>query len=991
MQTSHTRHAAALMAALALALHPATASAVLERVGPNSHSNFLPTWYQDTTGLTLEFCTPLTQQELIDGWCLILPADIPGGLVPEAFPNAFSGEHFYWASDVAGDWQYTVPGTAVTITSKVLLVQAIEGAFLGDIGPGLGAVFGRIRIRVLDLPLTGIYKFYTPWGIKEIAGLAGDRIFDTEDIGVNCAPFQYDCALETSIGPFLVPSNAPGGAELAAVVSPTSGALYLSDPARVGPVTGSPIQGTYSIAPVGGFSATDGVPTNPNVFAIEAPDGQVIFKSHDMTTMGRVYTNVIPSRIKADRSSYARDPAGAVRVDAFGTGEPTVAPRLPTNAPSTPTQPELWLFSAPCAGTTDPTGNLLPPYSEPVGETAVPMTRNGNNYFASSAPAQVPAGVCIKDANARTAQGTIQPTYTLGALGDQVFLTAAVFDPTNGGSLSVRASSSDQFAPPILSVGAFGTLTANVPLNNDLAFIAPLAAPPSQIRVNSQEGGSAELLVKVGSRVATGVTLTADRTSPQVPGTAVVFQAQGAGAAEYLYRFWLDSGTGFGATPVQDWSANPYWALSANNGAGHYRVMAEVWAGLSATPPDAASNIVTFDIREPPATGVTITADRTSPALVSLSPVPTVFTAAGQGSTAAYQYRFSLSTNGSAFVLVQDYGVAPSWTMPASTAVGDYSVKVDVRTSGLVDADASGTMAFQLVAPAPATGVLLVANPSSPQAVGTAITFSAQGQGGTEYQYRFWQKTGAVWTVMQDWSTTNTWSLPTNTPAGTYPIQVDARTSTTRARDAAKSMLYTLLANAPATGVTLAASNGSPSLTGTSIEFTATASGGTGAYEYEYSLQSGAAPATVVQPYGPIATWTMPASMPEGQYTVQVAVRTNATVARDVMTSIAHTLRAYTPATAVTLSSSAPSPQPSGTTVTFTAQGSGSNAPLSEYQYRFWIRINGAWFVVQEYGPSAQWALPSNTPVGSYFIQVDVRTSAVVARDVARTVAFAVQ
>ena len=60
-----------------------------------------PQWYQDSTGLILEFCSPTTQAELGDpltgtgGWCLLLPGDTT---VPESFPDVFADEHFYWAA-----------------------------------------------------------------------------------------------------------------------------------------------------------------------------------------------------------------------------------------------------------------------------------------------------------------------------------------------------------------------------------------------------------------------------------------------------------------------------------------------------------------------------------------------------------------------------------------------------------------------------------------------------------------------------------------------------------------------------------------------------------------------------------------------------------------------------------------------------------------------------------------------------------------------------
>ena len=68
-------------------------------------------------------------------------------------------------------------------------------------------------------------------------------------------------------------------------------------------------------------------------------------------------------------------------------------------------------------------------------------------------------------------------------------------------------------------------------------------------------------------------------------------------------------------------------------------------------------------VANPPATGVTITSSVASPQLVG---TPVTFTASGTGS-AGYQYRFFITTAGSGvFTMVQDYGVASTWTMPAT-------------------------------------------------------------------------------------------------------------------------------------------------------------------------------------------------------------------------------------------------------------------------------------------------------------------------------------
>jgi hypothetical protein len=59
--------ARAVALAVALATSSFSAQAVLERVGPVNPAPTVggyPSWYQDTTGVTLEFCDPLNVSEL---------------------------------------------------------------------------------------------------------------------------------------------------------------------------------------------------------------------------------------------------------------------------------------------------------------------------------------------------------------------------------------------------------------------------------------------------------------------------------------------------------------------------------------------------------------------------------------------------------------------------------------------------------------------------------------------------------------------------------------------------------------------------------------------------------------------------------------------------------------------------------------------------------------------------------------------------------------
>jgi hypothetical protein len=73
--------------------------------------------------------------------------------------------------------------------------------------------------------------------------------------------------------------------------------------------------------------------------------------------------------------------------------------------------------------------------------------------------------------------------------------------------------------------------------------------------------------------------------------------------------------------------------------------------------------------------------------------------------------------------------------------------------------------------------------------------------------------------------------------------------------------------------------------------------------------------------------------------------------------------------------------------VDFTAAGQGS----SNYEYRFWRQLNGAWSMARDWSSSAVWTLPG-TVAGSYNVTAEVRTTGATAADAGSTaVPFVIQ
>jgi hypothetical protein len=469
------RHTSILPAAAALLMLGANfpANAALERVGPRNPAPSVgtyPAWYQDKTGLALEFCAPVNQAEVDGGWCNALTGDV---FPPEVFPTNFFEEHFYNAAEAS---------VSPPNVDKALLVIGLEAA--GNTPESL-SIFARIRLRLEPVPATGTYRFIHPYGEDVLEGVAGGRIFATEDFGVNCGDFS--CVLNGRYGPFLLPATTPGGAELAAVPGPVPGKLYIADPGRLGPVTGSTLAD---------FVDSTGALRNHNIFRIEGPAGSNLggpgidfIETTNFTLMGRIFTGSIPGRVTVDRANYTSS-ATVNQLDVVANGNETTLGRLPTQPRPAPVLPQLSFYPAACGATA--AGAL----TAPAGLTDIQMVASGHNFWGQISPATIPASVCVKDAAARDASGAVVPAFFQMKVTDHVVVSQAFYDPA-ARTLSVSATSSDTSVPPTLTLDGYG-----VDLAGGQIVVPSVIAPPSKARVVSSAGGSTELDVIFG--LATG-------------------------------------------------------------------------------------------------------------------------------------------------------------------------------------------------------------------------------------------------------------------------------------------------------------------------------------------------------------------------------------------------------------------------------------------------------------------------------------------------------
>jgi hypothetical protein len=273
------------------------------------------------------------------------------------------------------------------------------------------------------------------------------------------------------------------------------------------------------------------------------------------------------------------------------------------------------------------------------------------------------------------------------------------------------------------------------------------------------------------------------------------------------------------------------------------------------------------------------------------------------------------------------------------------------------------------------------------------VTFTASASGCPQPLYQFWilAPGSHTWQIMQAYSSTATFTWNTSAlPAGSYLYTVWARDAASTGTSCGSlgcndafypGTAYTLTTQA-CTKVTDSAAPASPSLSGTTVTFTASASGCPHPLYQFWILAPGSHTWQIVQAYSTSATFSWKtAGLPGGTYLYTVWARDAASTGTACsylgcndayFPGTAYTLNS--PCTSVTDSASPASASPAGTSVTFTASASGCPQPL----YQFWILAPGShtWQIVQAYSTSATFTWnTSGLPGGSYLYTVWVRDS----------------
>ncbi|MDY4079597.1 MAG: type I pullulanase, partial [Clostridium sp.] len=242
-------------------------------------------------------------------------------------------------------------------------------------------------------------------------------------------------------------------------------------------------------------------------------------------------------------------------------------------------------------------------------------------------------------------------------------------------------------------------------------------------------------------------SFTANKTSPQVKGTAITLTAKATGAGTLQYRFRVGDGKGNYST-IKNYSTSSTAVWNANY-TGNKVLYLDVRDSNGQVTTKTMNYVISDKIVAP--TISSFTANKTSPQVKGTAIILTA-KATGAGTL---QYRFRVGDGKGNYSTIQNYSES-NVTVWNANYLGSKILCVDVKDSN--GKETTKTMNYvisdKIVAP---TISSFTTNKTSPQVKGTTITLTAKATGTGTLQYRFRVGDGkGNYSTIKNYSTTNT-------------------------------------------------------------------------------------------------------------------------------------------------------------------------------------------------------------------------------------------
>ncbi len=423
--------------------------------------------------------------------------------------------------------------------------------------------------------------------------------------------------------------------------------------------------------------------------------------------------------------------------------------------------------------------------------------------------------------------GTLYLSYTESSTTDFPAVYTSDVLPGAGGQIDqtflVSAGAGPYVGPPSAIGGSrWGDYSAAAPDPLDPHTVWVTGEKAAFENSHLDDWGTVTATFNIPSCTSASVATTT--ASPSFPGPTVIFTGSSSGCwrtPEYQFRKLAPNGSWM---IVQAYSPNPNfsWDTSQEQVLGTYRFELDVRTQGFVNAFDAVAT-TSFDL----GLGCTAAAVAAAPPGSSRVGTPVTVSATASGpNCASPQFRFWIKAPGAAWVMVQDYSTAStfSWTSPGTT--GTYYLGVHARAAGSSLAYESVASIPYSLTPTTCTGVTESAAPPSPAAAGTQVTITAVAAGCPNPLYEFWMlaQGSKSWQLIRGYSGSPTYSWnSTGALAGTEQFGVWVRdASSPAAYDIYTSIPYAVTTPSCAS-VTLSAAPPSPSAHGTGVQVTFTA------------------------------------------------------------------------------------------------------------------------------------------------------------------------
>jgi hypothetical protein len=202
---------------------------------------------------------------------------------------------------------------------------------------------------------------------------------------------------------------------------------------------------------------------------------------------------------------------------------------------------------------------------------------------------------------------------------------------------------------------------------------------------------------------------------------------------------------------------------------GSYGLEVDVRSEGSTESYQKVSNL-TYLLAATPCTPPTLGASPASPGATGAT---VLFTASTSGCTNP-RYRFWVQAPGGPWVIKQDFSPTNTFSWSGTGLAGGYGIEVDVRDQAeTVSYDAVKNLTYVING---CSAVGLAASPPNTAGRGTTVTLTATATCPGTPTYKFWVRApGGAWTVVQAYSTGNSFTWVTPATPGTYYLEVDVR------------------------------------------------------------------------------------------------------------------------------------------------------------------------------------------------------------------------